>query len=118
MCVITKRLNTYLQTELGCLESYTEEDGNNKVDSAKRKRKELYYKFKRQTGSSNDDDPASVFDLEAAEHMLHRAMSGHTTRSRLTIPIGDREVVWRAAPCGHLTSQTKRLPDPHHHQGQ
>ena len=43
MCVLTKRLNAFL----GRSESYTEAEVNNKVDSMKRKAKEMYNKFKR-----------------------------------------------------------------------
>ena len=39
VCVITKTLNTYIQTELGHSESYTEAEMKNKVDSKITKRK-------------------------------------------------------------------------------
>eukprot|EP00117_Sycon_ciliatum_P029423 scpid80363/ scgid23431/ len=56
--IVTSKLNRYMQTELRLSTQYSEQEVNNKVDSTRKKSRELYLKFyKRSTGSAvNETD--------------------------------------------------------------
>eukprot|EP00117_Sycon_ciliatum_P028398 scpid94527/ scgid22830/ len=80
--IVTRNLNTYM-TEIGSKETYTDQQVNHKIDSAKVKGREMYRRyFKLPTGSSTaeiDVDLSEAYTLWSNFRTYHQCFSEHPT---------------------------------------